>query len=75
MANYIVTIADVTGMFTASVESTLVAAVVTGRVDALMRTLVTSIEVVAVTSDSTTGGLVTVVCADLFVSMLLVTSL
>ena len=51
------------------------AAVVTGRVDASMRMLVTTVKMVAVTCDSTIGELVTIVCADFFVSMTLVTSL
>ena len=51
------------------------AAVVTGRIDASMRMLVTTIEMVAVTCDSNTGELVTIVRADLFVFMALVTSL
>ena len=68
----LVTVVDVTGISTA-VESTLVVAVVTGRADASTATLVTAVEVAVVTRDSTLGELATVECADLFVSMALVT--
>ena len=71
----LVTITDVTGMSAASIEGTLAATVVTGITAASKGVLVTTVEVATATCDSTTGGLVAIPCADLSVSIVLVTSI
>ena len=62
-------------MSAASVEGTLVATVVTGIADTSKGALVITVEVVTAMCDSTTGGLIAILCADLFVSIALVTSI
>ena len=71
----LITAADVTGMSDASVDSTLVTAVVTGRPNTSAGALETTVKVEVVKCGSTARGLGTVLGTDLFISIALVASI